>query len=411
MPSLAVPERIEHLAGRIIDVDSHESMPIQMWIDAFGDVAEPLVESVRQHLDPKARNGNNLNIPDFPGDVHEISPDSIWTIKGARAPGAADLRRRDAVLDLTGVDRQLMFPGSLGLYGVMVRTGSGSASRLGIGQEFDAEAFSDVLLATYNDWIVRTWNDPAMSNRCRPVAVLYGRDPDDVLANLKNLHDQGVRAICVVGTEMIGGVSPAHGDLDPVWQYCEDNDLAALVHIGDQGSFLRYRTWNEAPVFEGYRKGNEFDLDPWSCTSVHLGAQNFVATMVVGGVFERHPRLRCGAIEFGAYWIGPLMRMMDMWWEHGGLGSGTLHGKWPHLKHAPSFYVRRNVRVSAFPFERVDEYIDEYGLEDVICYASDYPHVEGGKDPMVQFSNRLERLGPEVTEKFFVRNGGWLLPE
>jgi hypothetical protein len=59
----------------------------------------------------------------------------------------------------------------------------------------------------------------------------------------------------------------------------------------------------------------------------------------------------------------------------------------------------------------VDEYIETYGLEDVICYASDYPHLEGGKDPMGRFSNRLAHLGSDVTEKFFVHNGKWILPD
>jgi predicted TIM-barrel fold metal-dependent hydrolase len=411
MSVLAVPERIEYLGGRIVDVDSHESMPIQMWEKEFGQIAKPLVESYKRHLSPEARNGNNINIPGFPGDVEEIRADSIWTLKGSRAPGACDLSRRDAVLDMTGVERQLMFPGSLGLVGVLIRTGSGSASRLGIGDDFDKVAYSDELLAAYNKWIVRRVKDGSMSPRCRPVAVLYGQDPDAVLTNLRNLQADGVRAICIVGTEMIGGLTPAHEDLDPIWTFCEDHDLTVTVHIGDQGSFLRYDTWNKAPVFQGYVKGNEFDLDPWSCTSVHLGAQNFVATMVSGGVFERHPRLRCGAIEVGAYWIGPLCRLMDMWWEEGGIGGGITHPHWPHLSEPPSFYVRRNVRVSAFQFERVDEYIETYGLEDVICYASDYPHLEGGKDPMGRFSNRLAHLGSDVTEKFFVHNGKWILPD
>jgi hypothetical protein len=58
----------------------------------------------------------------------------------------------------------------------------------------------------------------------------------------------------------------------------------------------------------------------------------------------------------------------------------------------------------------VDQYIERYGIEDVYCYGSDYPHLEGGKDPMARFAARLERLGPTIMEKFFVKNGTYLLP-
>jgi predicted TIM-barrel fold metal-dependent hydrolase len=124
-------------------------------------------------------------------------------------------------------------------------------------------------------------------------------------------------------------------------------------------------------------------------------------------VFDRHPSLRFGVIEVGSFWIGPLASQLDMWCAHNQLFSKT---KVVPLSMKPSEFIRRNVRVTAFDFELVDEYIDRYGLEDVYCYASDFPHMEGGKDPMGFFAKRLARLGPEVMEKFFVKNGEWLMP-
>jgi len=151
----------------------------------------------------------------------------------------------------------------------------------------------------------------------------------------------------------------------------------------------------------------EFNLSPWHLSVQHLPSQNFLATVVTGGVFERHPTLRFGAIELGAYWIGQLATNLDLWYENSQtFGARSVD----RLPHRPSDYIRRNVRVTAFFFEKVDEYIEQYGLEDVLCYASDYPHIEGGKDPMERLASRLERLGPEVMEKFFVTNGKYLLP-
>ena len=97
---------------------------------------------------------------------------------------------------------------------------------------------------------------------------------------------------------------------------------------------------------------------------------------------------------------------LDMW------ATNTQTEKWSEkLPLKPSEYIKRNIRVSAFPWENVGVYVDHYGLTDVYCYASDFPHVEGGFDPMGFWSKRLERFGPEMMEKFFVTNGQFLLPD
>jgi len=69
------------------------------------------------------------------------------------------------------------------------------------------------------------------------------------------------------------------------------------------------------------------------------------------------------------------------------------------------------VRTSGFPWEPIDEYIRNDGLEDCYCYASDFPHVEGGTDPMGFWSKRLAPLGEATMEKFFVSNGKWIMPD
>lgn len=50
------------------------------------------------------------------------------------------------------------------------------------------------------------------------------------------------------------------------------------------------------------------------------------------------------------------------------------------------------------------------GLGEVYAFSTDFPHVEGGKDPVGRFGRSLAPLGPEVTEAFFVTNGEALLP-
>jgi hypothetical protein len=99
--------------------------------------------------------------------------------------------------------------------------------------------------------------------------------------------------------------------------------------------------------------------------------------MVVVGVFECHPTLRLRVIEAGARWLGPLTQALDMW------SLNTQTDQWKErLPLAPSEYIRRNVRIAGFPWEPIDTYIEHHGLVERYCYTSDFPHVEGGTDPM-----------------------------
>jgi len=45
MSALAIPEVLEPpYAGRIIDADSHDAAPAQLWVKAYGQVAETPAE-------------------------------------------------------------------------------------------------------------------------------------------------------------------------------------------------------------------------------------------------------------------------------------------------------------------------------------------------------------------------------
>jgi hypothetical protein len=129
--------------------------------------------------------------------------------------------------------------------------------------------------------------------------------------------------------------------------------------------------------------------------------------MVLGGVFERHPSLRFGAIELGAHWLGPLAENLDMWAEK--VFARRLAGK---LSLKPSEYLARNVRVTphniveplAMFFERYPQVADCY------CYSTDYPHLEGGRHIKARVAEMLTPLGEAVAAKYFAGNGEWLLP-
>jgi predicted TIM-barrel fold metal-dependent hydrolase len=128
--------------------------------------------------------------------------------------------------------------------------------------------------------------------------------------------------------------------------------------------------------------------------------------MVLGGVFERHPQLRFGAIEVGAQWIGPFAERLDMW------ATEFRRRLDPYLSIKPSEYINRNIRVTPFHFENVASYLGHYPhLSDVYCYSSDFPHREGGKWSKRTFETNLIDVDQPIQRKFFHDNGLLLLPD
>lgn len=397
------------LAGRIIDTDTHEMIPAQEWANIFGKSVQPMADYHLALQETEEHNPNSPNVPNYPGDVVEIDTD-IVNLKGSRAPGATDPKRRLEVMDQMGVSKQLMFPTGIGLMAIPLyvsRTQDGFMSAVQGDRRTIAKSWFD----RYNDWIAETTK---ISGRLRSVGLLYGDTPEEVIDRAKDLIKRGVRAVSWVSVhDRPGQRSPAHPDLDPLWALLAEANCAFTLHIEPDGRPLREKPWQDAPAFDGFRSLGELHNDPSHLSTFHVPYERWLTIMVLGGVFDRHPKLRVGVIECGSEWLGPLMRRLDTWYA-----LATHIGRFDTyidtsrlLKLSPSDYFKRNIRVTPYHFDDIAFEIKTYDVAGVICFSSDYPHVEGGKDAFKIFYRRLEEFGPGIIEDFFVNNGALLLPD
>jgi hypothetical protein len=402
---VSLPDGVRHLAGQILDVDSHEMMPAQAWMTEFGPAAKDLAEVWLNDGRDVSQSPVHPNAPGY-SDSMPVDPNTIWSTKGVLAPGATLVARRPCVMNAMGIKRQNMFATSILTWGqALVTKGAefGFAGRLPRAARDDLNAFGRALIEEHNAWVRRV---ARTSDRVRPVPTLMAESLDELMTRTRQFIESGVRTIRLQSWSLVGGMSPAHRELDPFWNMLAASKITVCLHTGQEHIFPSNQ-WNKAPVFEGFRVFDELSVDPWSLASIAVTTQNFLMTMVVGAVFERHRELRMGVLETCAFWVGPLCEQLDMWYDQGGLIKNDGY----RLPHKPSSYIKRNVRVSPFDFEPIDMYINRYGLEDVLCFASDYPHLEGGKDPAGRWYRLLRPLGSEVVDKFFARNAEWLLPD
>ena len=409
MKAFALPAELQQFAGRITDTDSHEVVPAQEWVNIFGKETEPLVEFFVDEIGQSEKeNKNTLNVPGYPGDVLPIAAD-IGTIKGARAPGAMMPDRRLQVMDAMGIGRQLFFPTGLALMGVTLYKNADDPTFMAR-ITGDRRVIAKRWFYLYNEWLQTV---VAISDRIRPTALLFGETPQELIALAEKHLKAGFKAVMYLPARYVpGGRSPAHPDLDPLWARLAEANCTFTLHIEGEGGRAGKDPWRAAPAFEGFEEMGEFSNDPAYMASIHRPYENFLAIMVLGGVFDRHPNLRMGVIEVGAHWIGPLIQRLDMWYKVTRRSSTALEENPTYrLPEPPSYYIKKNVRVTPYVFEDAARYIDTYDLGNVLTFSTDYPHVEGGKNTFSAFYNNLKGLGGAALEDFFVNNGRLLLAD
>lgn len=73
------------------------------------------------------------------------------------------------------------------------------------------------------------------------------------------------------------------------------------------------------------------------------------------------------------------------------------------LSLRPSEFVRRQVRATPYPHEDAGWIIEQAG-EEVCLFSSDYPHVEGGRNPLGRFERSLEGTSDRARQRFYCDN-------
>lgn len=151
-------------------------------------------------------------------------------------------------------------------------------------------------------------------------------------------------------------------DLAPIWEAMDEFDLPLLHH-----SFFY-----EPPYFPGYR--DIWDNPVVARTAAHVwGAQRLISYVLISGMLDRYPNLRIATVETGHSWLPHwIVRLTSQVpYVKGGTRSD--------LKHTPLEYVQMGKVFCAIEAhegpELTKSVIDILG-EDVLMYASDFPHPE-----------------------------------
>ena len=73
------------------------------------------------------------------------------------------------------------------------------------------------------------------------------------------------------------------------------------------------------------------------------------------------------------------------------------------MKLLPSEYIQRQVKITPFAGEDIG-WLMSSGAEDLLMFASDYPHHEGTDDPIGRYEKTMTGLSESVKKKFYEDN-------
>jgi predicted TIM-barrel fold metal-dependent hydrolase len=363
----------------ILDADSH-LMELPGFLDAFieSGMRERLrgreMKRLTSVLDDATRRADQRR-----GDPERRTAAEARLLddKGWHAMGAFDPAERSRVLDLFGFEGQLVF--------------ATFATAMFMGHDVELlYAGSRAHNRAVVDFCER---DP----RLLPVGFVPLVDPAQAVVTLDEALGLGCAAIHVPSTAA-GDRSPTHPDLFPFWERLAAVGVPFVHHVGGGGRLLdRAFHNNDMPVTDHLGGGENIRSKDF--LAINHSPSLFLGVLILDGLFDRYPDLRGGVIEEGATWVVSWRQQLDFAQRAFRRTEEPL----ARLQRRPSEYVNAHLKFTPFPGEPVGWMIEQAGPE-LFMFSTDFPHPEGGRDPLAKFEAAMEDVAEPDLERFYHAN-------
>ena len=237
-------------------------------------------------------------------------------------------------MERTGIDYMVVYP-TVGLYATAVPQLSAAT----------AAAYR----RAYNNWLADFCREAG--GRVLGVASLDLRDPEEAIKEARHcVKDFGFKAVHITPTP-VGEHRLYHPCYDPLWAAIADRGISQMH----------------------FRRGT---------MAFTMGNMIASAALIMGGVLERHPRLKVVHLESGAGWVA-------FWLDRlaAGVNGGFRGVEIPGLKLHPIEYFQRQCYISADQDDPGIKQVIEVLGDDNLVTATDFSHPEGRR-----YSHAIEEL-------------------
>ena len=367
----------------ICDADSH-LMELPDFLSAHADKAirdrlPNLTEALTGQFDPEAYGDRRGHSPAQVAELMALGDDLTRGPKWHDALGAFNAAERSQALDLLGFRRQVVF--------------SSFCARL----IFDAAdlAIAYGAASAHNDAMAEFC---AGDERLIGVAMVPLTDPSRALAEIERCLSLSLGAIWIPA-DAPGGRSPGHPEHERIWSTLEEAGVPFILHVGSAPLTIGDEWMNDGKPDTVSARGGAEVIGSKDLTVIHFAAQRFISALVLDGVLEAHPDLRGGVIEIGAGWVPDMIRRLD----HAVTIWSRSEPQLAKMQRTPREQITGQLRFTPYPFEDVGQLVKESAPE-LYLFSSDYPHAEGGRDPIGRFSRTTADLSAEAQARFFAGN-------
>lgn len=230
------------------------------------------------------------------------------------------------------------------------------------------------------------------------VALAPLDDPRQGLATIDEALRLGLGAMWIP-SHAPGGCSPGHPRHDAIWRRLEETRTPFLLHVGSASLSIPDEWMNDGRPAQASARGGAEVIGSKDLTAIFHSAQRFISVLLLDGVLEKFPRLKGGVIELGAGWVPDTIRRLDH-------AVDIWARSEPHLgqfQRKPSEQIRAQLRFTPYAFEDVGAFMRESAPE-LYLFSSDYPHAEGGRDPIGRFLRSMADANEADRQRFFAGN-------
>lgn len=373
-----------YIENRIVhDADAH-TMELPNWFDDYADknIQKAFRERFRGNKGLAQTYFENIDEDHQTSTYQEKNEEELMIRKNYDALGSFNSKDRSEALDLLGVQSQLVFPTSPNVWLESLEHGD------------DIDMLYSVAEATNRAQIDFCSDD----KRLLPVTYIPLANIDRSIEIAKLAIQSGSSAL-LIPWACPKNHSTSHVGFEPVWSMAEESGIPILFHVGSADFVLpKAHSLNGMPKVKDFHGGEE-NFRSISYMAISSGPMQALSLLILDGVLERHPNLKFGVIELGSVWVPGFMKQLDSAFEAFSRHEERLQS----LSLKPSEYINRQVRVTPYPTEPTGWVIKEAG-SDIFMFSSDYPHVEGGRNPLARFEKSIEGISHEAQDKFFRLN-------
>jgi uncharacterized protein len=296
----------------------------------------------------------------YPSDS-PISARPDW--RPAKGKPGSDLRDMQAqALDPFGVAFGICNP----LYGV---------------QMVFSEDMADAFCRALNDWLVKEWLDK--DSRLRGSIVIPVQNVEKSVTEIER---------CAKDPRFVQVLMLVMGDMPlgkraywPIYAAAERLGLPIGIHAGSN--------YHNPPTSVGW---GSYHIEDYVAQAQAFQTQ--LTSLIVEGVFARHPNLKMVMLESGFTWLPPFLWRLHKFWR--GIRMET-----PWVDRAPLEIVRSNIRFSLQPIDAppdpatLNRLFDHMQSDELLLFSTDYPHWQFEGDAALP-----EGISADLVRKIMIDN-------